>query len=457
MRRVPLKRNTKPQKEKGGRGTMEQEAKEESLRLIDFIGRSHSAFHAVENMAQMLKAQGFRELTMGMPWDVADLEPCYIKYNGTALVAFCVCGSMADKGLRIVASHSDSPTFRVKPNGMRTGSGKAIKLATETYGGAILSTWMDRPLSLAGRVIVEGSDALHPEQHLVDMGRPLGVIPSVAIHFNRGVNENASFNKEIDMPILAGVGNEDEFADGLIREIGSQLGVERERILDFDLYAYDTRPGTLAGFNDSLVVCPKQDNLTMAYESVQAMLASQERSGGNVTNRMIVVLDNEEVGSGTKQGAASALVRDVIRRLTESWGLGEEGYQRTIYNSFLVSADMAHAVHPNHPEYSDLTNRPVLNGGPVIKYNAQQKYMTDADGAAVFRKVCELAGVPCQTFVNRSDMAGGSTLGNIMTCHLPMRGVDVGNPMLAMHSCCETGGTLDARYLGLALEMFLNI
>lgn len=428
---------------------------EEAQSVIDFISQSPSSFHAVDNIARLLISGDYQELHMCEEWSLEPNGRYFVRYNGTAIIAFSIPSDGAEAvvrdGFRMIASHSDSPTFRVKPNGVNVSTG--VRLSTETYGGAILYSWLDRPLGLAGRVLLKSGDSLRPEQRCVDFERPIGVIPSVAIHFNRGVNDGASFNKQIDMQILAGSGNGELHTGCLAAEIAKSLDVDVTNILDYDLYAYDTTPGCVAGLDNSLVLCPKQDNLTMAYESVMALLDNVDGDSA----KMVLVLDNEEVGSGTKQGADSQFPVDVFRRICCKLGMDEEAYQRTVYNSFLVSADMAHAVHPNHPELSDPLNSPRLNGGPVIKYNANQKYMTDADGAAVFRAVCEQAGVPCQTFVNRSDMAGGSTLGNIMTSHLPLRGVDVGNPMLGMHSSRETGGTADALYLRLALREFLGM
>lgn len=428
---------------------------EEAQSVIDFISQSPSSFHAVDNIARLLISGDYQELHMCEEWSLEPNGRYFVRYNGTAIIAFSIPSDGAEAvvrdGFRMIASHSDSPTFRVKPNGVNVSTG--VRLSTETYGGAILYSWLDRPLGLAGRVLLRSGDSLRPEQRCVDFERPIGVIPSVAIHFNRGVNDGASFNKQIDMQILAGSGNGELRAGCLAAELAKLLDVDVANILDYDLYAYDTTPGCVAGLDNSLVLCPKQDNLTMAYESVMALLDNVDGDSA----KMVLVLDNEEVGSGTKQGADSQFPVDVFRRICCKLGMDEEAYQRTVYNSFLVSADMAHAVHPNHPELSDPLNSPRLNGGPVIKYNANQKYMTDADGAAVFRAVCEQAGVPCQTFVNRSDMAGGSTLGNIITSHLPLRGVDVGNPMLGMHSSRETGGTADAFYLRLALREFLGM
>ena len=435
---------------------IDQQYKDESTSVIDFIGDSPSAFHAVDNLRKMLVTNEFDELRMTDEWQIEPGGHYFVRYNGTAIIAFIVpdggSEELAHSGFRMIASHSDSPTFRIKPNSAYWRGG-SLKFITETYGGAILYSWLDRPLGLAGRVILRSGDTLWPTQRLFDFERPIGVIPSVAIHFNRGVNEGTAFNKQIDMQILACASSSDNFQFDIKEAIAKELDTNPDDILDYDLYAYDTTRGCLAGMDDSLVICPKQDNLTMAYESVKALC----ETSGSETAKMVIVFDNEEVGSGTKQGAGSTLVKDILQRICTKLGMDEEGFQRTVYNSFLVSADMAHAVHPNHPELSDPACCPCLNGGPVIKYNASQKYMTDADGAAVFSNICDEAGVPYQLFANRSDIAGGSTLGNIMTGHLPLRGVDVGNPMLGMHSSRETGGTLDALYLKVALAKFLDI
>lgn len=433
-----------------------EEARRESLSMMSFIGNSPTSFHAIRQIGDELLQDGLSELKMGEAWDIEPGRGYFATYNSTSLVAFHMgTGDLRKDGFRMVASHSDSPTFRLKPNGVSQANGQLARLTTETYGGAILYSWMDRPLSLAGRVLLRNASApMHPTERLFDFHRPVGVIPSVAIHFNRGVNEGARFNKQVDMQIVCG--STDGFGEDALRgSIAAQLDVKPTDILDFDLYAYDTTPGQIAGFDATLVVCPKQDNLTMAYASLKAFQDAVAEEP--TTSKMLIVLDNEEVGSGTKQGAASPLVKNVVARICSKLNLGVEDTQRAIYNSFLVSADMAHAVHPNHPELSDPNNLPTLNGGPVIKYNASQKYMTDADGAAVFQAACEIAGVPCQTFVNRSDMAGGSTLGNIMTGQLPLRGVDVGNPLLGMHSCRETGGVMDTLYMRKALTAFYGM
>ena len=428
------------------------EALAECDSLIDFIAHSPSAFHVVENFAARLTDHGFTRLDLRDAWQVMPGGRYLLTYNGTSLIAFQIAnGLLSGDGFRMIASHSDSPTFRIKPHCATTVANAMNRLSVETYGGAILYSWLDRPISLAGRVICKGDDPLRPEIRLVDFKKPIGVIPSVAIHFNRSVNEGAAFNKQVDMQILTQASASLKNLD-ITDHLCQILDIEPDALLDFDLYAYDPTPGCIAGLDDSLIICPKQDNLTMAFESYRAFVDTMDSE----TSKMLIILDNEEVGSGTKQGAASPLVKNVIERICAKLNLDLETSQRAVYNSFLVSADMAHAIHPNHPELSDPKNFPILNGGPVIKYNANQKYMTDADGAAVFKLACQKANVPCQSFVNRSDMAGGSTLGNIMTTQLPLRGVDVGNPMLAMHSTRETAGSKDPLFLRLALQKFLS-
>lgn len=425
--------------------------------VLDFIAKNPSAFHAVDSMAQVLREKaGFKELEMSKAWELTPGGLYYVRYNGTALVAFGVGKNLPETGYRMIASHSDAPTFRIKPQGIHTHVGNMARLSTEPYGGALLYTWLDRPLSLAGRVIARNhADALHPTQYLVDFGRPVAIIPSVAIHFNRNVNEGASFNKQIDMQLLTdALTNDNPCGTDITSEVAKLAGVKEWDVLDYDLYAYVCGGGSEVGFDSSLITSPRLDNLAMAYCSCKAMLDWASNRCDDDCNKMLIVMDNEEVGSGTKQGAAAPLVRDIVRRIADNIGLSESDFQRVVYNSFLVSADMAHALHPNHPELSDPLNAPKLNCGPAIKYNAQQKYMTDADGAAVFASICESAGVPFQRFVNRSDIAGGSTLGNIMTGHLPIRGVDVGNPMLGMHSCCETAGAKDIDFMTKAMSAF---
>ena len=268
---------------------------------------------------------------------------------------------------------------------------------------------------------------------------------------NREVNDNFQVDRQEDLQIVVNaLHNILPSQDILKQYIAERLRVSIQDILDYELYAYDTTPGCIVGLDQSMILAPKLDNLEMTYAAIRSLTESKDSTQGN----MVVIFDNEEVGSSTKQGAASPLLADIIRRICAKVQLDEEQTQTCIYNSFLVSADMAHAIHPNKPYKHDTTNQPVLNGGPVVKINAAQKYMTDADSSAVFIELCNEANIPVQTFVNRSNMAGGSTLGNILTSQLPLRGVDIGNPMLAMHSAREVGGVLDTTFLIRALNKF---
>ncbi len=425
----------------------------DSKELIDFIAKSPSPFHAVDNIASELIRNGYKELCLKKKWDIQPGQCYFVRRNGTALIAFHVNTNVAEDGLRIVAAHSDAPTFRIKPQPEMVTDGKLLTLNTETYGGAILHTWMDRPLSVAGRVVLKTSNAMHPKKVLFDLERPLGVIPSQAIHFNRGINEQMSLNKQTDMPLFVQtLDNGTASSITLKNLIANKLNIQPNDILDYDLNLYDVEHGTILGTDNSIILCPKLDDLAMAYAATRAMINSNNAN----TNRVVCIFDNEEVGSGTKQGAQSPLLKNVLERIAEHLGLCNEERQMMTYNSFFISADQAHALHPNKPAAHDPNLHPTLNGGPVIKINANQKYMTDADSSAIFQQLCQEADVPFQMFVNRSDMAGGSTLGNLLTSQIDIHGVDIGNPMLGMHSARETGGVRDQTYVQKVFTHFLS-
>lgn len=425
---------------------------DEAELMLDFIHRSPSAFHAVDNVAAMLTEAGFEELCLCKPWTIAQGGRYFVRRNQSALFAFTLgTADAADAGFRFVTAHSDSPGFRIKPRPEMLTDGRLLRLNTEVYGGPILMTWLDRPLSVAGRVVTRSADPLRPRRTLVDLQRPLGVIPSLAIHFNRAVNEGVALNRQTDMPLLvAAVDRGFADDDTLLRLVADKAGVAPDEVLDCDLYLYDTERGTIFGTGSDLVLSPKLDDLSMVFAGTRALV--QTAQAGNY--QMLCIFDNEEVGSGTKQGAASPVLRHILERISQHLGHTPEQHQRMLYNSFMVSADQAHALHPNQPSMHDPVLHPVVNGGPVIKINANQKYMTDADSSAVFSSICKEAGVPCQMFVNRSDMAGGSTLGNILTSQIDIRGVDMGNPMIGMHSARETGGVLDQLYATRAFARF---
>lgn len=421
--------------------------------LMSFMDSSPVNFYAVDSIRRLLESADFVRLDQSSAWTMQPGGKYYVTKNDSAIFAFVVGYGAASQGFKIISAHSDSPGFRIKPRAEIAAPGSILKLNTEVYGGPILYTWFDRPLSVAGRVIVRGRDILHPESRLVNFERPLLTIPHLAIHFNRSVNEGNPLSKQKDMlPVLAHI-DDAVVRDGyLLNMVAEQLGVAPEEILDFDLSLYDTTKSCLVGANDEFITSGRLDDLSMAYSALVALLESKD---GEMT-RVMAIFDNEETGSGTKQGAASPELDYLLRRICSATGGREEDYMRAVAQSFMVSADNAHAVHPNYAEKQDPTNWPRLGGGPVIKINANCKYMTDADSAATFRLICEQAGVPYQYFVNHSDVAGGSTLGNILTSKIPLRGVDMGAALWAMHSVRETASAIDHEYIIAAFTEFYN-
>ena len=398
-------------------------------------------FLAVKAMRKILDAAGWTEQRLDQPIVAKPGARFYVTKNDSALMAFKVGKRpIADTGFKIVAAHSDSPCFRVKPNAEMPGEGGIVRLNTEVYGGPILYTWFDRPLSLAGRVIVRGADALHPATRLIKIDRPLMSISHLAIHFNRAVNEGNKLSKQTDMlPIIAKV-NDILEADGMLLQlVADELKIDVADILDFDLMFYDVEPAKLFGLNNEFISCGRLDDLSMAHAAVTALTQGTDDQATLVA----AIFDNEETGSGTKQGAGSTVLASVMQRMVESQGGNFDAFAQAVERSFMVSADNAHAFHPNYASKYDPTNHPALGGGPCIKINANCKYMTDAHSAAVFAELCREADVQCQYFVNHSDVAGGSTLGNILTGQIDIEGVDVGNPLLAMHSARETASVSD--------------
>lgn len=423
---------------------MKQQQIASTKALIDFIATAPTAFHAVEEIASRLSAAGFTPLSEA---HYAELQPggCYyLTRNGSSIIAFRMPDS-DPLGLLIVASHSDSPTFKLKYNAEVNGAGGTLKLNTERYGGTILSSWFDRPLSIAGRAVVRTNDGISTKT--VTLDRDLAIIPNVAIHQNRAVNDGYKYNPACDTFPLIG---EAASAGKLQEAVAANAGCATEDLLGSDLYLYNRTPGTIFGLNDEFFACPRIDNLQCAFASLQAFLSAKPSRH----IQMLAVFDNEETGSTSRQGAASTFLTDTVDRIGESLGLNAAAIHRWLPSSMMVSADNGHAIHPCHPELSDPQNAPRMNQGVVIKYNANQKYTTDALSAALFRQICENAGVPTQVFANRSDMMGGSTLGNISNTKLALNTVDIGLAQLAMHSCYETGGTSDTLSMIRALEAF---
>ncbi|WP_276853399.1 M18 family aminopeptidase [Enterocloster lavalensis] len=423
-----------------------QNLKNITKRLLTFLENSPTSFHAVENMAARLRGEGFEELKEADCWSIEAGGRYFVTRNMSSLIAFRVPGKDFT-GFQIISSHSDSPTFKIKENPEMKVEGHYVKLNVEKYGGMLCAPWFDRPLSIAGRLVVRTADGLQTK--LVNVDRDLVMIPNLAIHMNRQVNDGYAYNAQSDMlPLYGG----EAAAGTLMKTIAQSAGVAEEDILGHDLYLYNRMKGSVWGAGEEFFSCGRIDDLQCAFGSLEGFLA-----GGNAHSVSVhAVLDNEEVGSTTKQGAASTFLLDTLKRLNTALGRTQEQYLTALASSFMVSADNAHGVHPNYTDKADPTNRPYLNGGIVIKFNANQKYTTDAVSAAVFRSVCEKAGVPVQTFTNRSDMAGGSTLGNISNTHVALNTVDIGLPELAMHSPYETGGVLDTEYLIRAAKEFFS-
>lgn len=414
---------------------------EQVERMLDFIDRSPSCYQAVENAERELEAAGFVRLMEEEKWELLHGGKYYVSRNGSSLIAFAIPeGEM--KGFHMIASHSDSPCFKVKENPEMTVEGHYVKLNVEKYGGMILSTWLDRPLSVAGRVVMAG-----PVVKNVAIEKDLLIIPNVAIHMNREMNKGVEYNVQTDMLPLYGM----EDGGKPLHELAARAaGIEAEEILGSDLFLYNREKGRIFGAEGEFICAPRLDDLECLYASLQAMLHGKPEHYAN----FMIAFDNEEVGSTTRQGAASTFLRDTLKRICEAFAMREGDYSRLLAGSFLISADNAHGVHPNHPEKADPTNRPYLNGGIVIKYHGSQKYTTDGVSAAIMKSICQRAGVPWQTYANRSDIAGGSTLGNLSAAQVPVNSVDIGLPQLAMHSAYETAGVKDVDYMIRAMECF---
>ncbi len=419
-----------------------------TAQMLEFIQKSPTCFHAISQLKAMLEEAGYEEWKEAEEWQAKAGGKYYVTRNDSSLIALHLPTSKKAKGFHITASHSDSPTFKVKEAPEMIVEGQYVKLNTEKYGGMILSTWLDRELSVAGRIVVKEADELVTK--LVNIDKDLLVIPNLAIHMNPDANKGMEFNPQVDMlPLMAG--DPEECGKGvLLSLVAEEAGVAKEDILGHDLFLYVRQPGKLIGCKEEFLLSPRLDDLQCAFATMKAFVESEPEEYVNVC----AVFDNEEVGSSTKQGANSTFLEDVLMRAGEAMGITPTGYKQLVADSFLISADNAHAVHPNHPEKADPTNRPFMNGGLVIKYHGSQKYTTDAYSAARMKDLCRKADVPFQTFANRSDMGGGSTLGNISTSHVSVSSVDIGLPQLAMHSAVETAGVKDTEYCIRALKEF---
>ena len=415
-----------------------------SEELLSFIQKSPSCFHAVSTISSMLRDAGYTELKECDAWKLEKGGKYFTTRNGSSVIAFAIGKDLDDYHFQITSSHSDSPTFKVKEHAELKGKGGYMQLNTEGYGGMLCATWMDRPLSIAGRVLVREGDALVSK--LLSFDRDLVLMPNVAIHMNREVNNGLKYNNQVDLLPLFSAG---ECEEGDFRRlIAQELGCEDQDIFGMDLYLVNRMAPSVWGAKEEFISSPKLDDLQCAFTSLKAMLAGNNDHAINV----YACFDNEEVGSGTKQGALSTFLNDVLNRINDNLGHTREDYYRAVAKSFMVSCDNAHAVHPNHPEKTDAENCTYMNKGIVIKFSANQKYTTDAVSSAVFSRICEKAGVPVQHFANRSDMAGGSTLGNLSSQQVSLHTVDIGLAQLAMHSSYETAGIKDTAYMIQALS-----
>lgn len=416
---------------------------ETSKNLMDFIGKSPSPFHVVENFENRLSEAGFQQLEEQAEWKIETGKSYYVTRNASSLIAFRVPEKV--QNFQIVAAHTDSPAFKVKEQAEINVDGHYVTLNTEKYGGMLCAPWLDRPLSIAGRVVCRKGEEIVSKN--IDFDRDLVLIPSLAIHMNKDANTGFAYDAKKDMLPLLG---SEAFKGKWKTMVAKETGCEEEDILGTDLFLYNRVPGTFFGAEQEYISCGRLDDLQCAYAAVEALV----ETGCPKSVAMCALFDNEEVGSSTKQGAASTFLTDVMERIADNLSIGRQGFKQMLAGSLLLSADNAHAVHPNHTEMADSTNRPYMNEGIVIKFNASQKYTTDAVSAGIFKEICKKAQVPVQSYANRSDMAGGSTLGHIASQHVSIPMVDIGLAQLAMHSPYETAGVKDTWYMMQAMQQF---
>lgn len=415
-------------------------------KLFRFLDESPTCYHAAANAKAALTAAGAVELRESEQWKLEKGILYVVERGDSALVAFRVPEGPFH-GFLMAAAHSDSPTFKVRETAEAASAGNTLRLSVEPYGGGVWRGWLDRPLSVAGRVVIRQGDRL--VSRLVNIDRDLLVIPGVAIHMDRSVNKGAELNPAVDLLPLLGCGKE----PGAFRKlIAEAAGVREEHLLSTELFLYPRTKAVQTGLNGEFIVSPRLDDLQCVFGCLEGFLAA--KPGGSLP--VLAVFNNEEVGSNTRQGADSTFLTDVLERIAHGCGLDSEAWKAAVANSFMVSADNAHAIHPAHPEYADKGEFPVLGGGIVIKYNANQRYTTDAVSGAVFQAICQEAGVPVQRYSNRADLPGGSTLGHISTAHLSVPTVDIGLPQLAMHSVCETAGAADTDHLVKAMTAYFS-
>lgn len=429
--------------------------KELALELIDFLYNSPTAYHSVKTIKETLDLNGFSEVKESERWNLKQNGKYYVIKNDSALIAFIIGNDdIEENGFKLIGAHTDAPGFRIKAKPEMVSEGKYLKLNTEVYGGPILYTWFDRPLGIAGKVTLKGESPLKPEVKLVNINKPILIIPSVAIHMKRDVNEGFAVNKQKDtLPLLSLINEKFEKENYLVKLLANELNVKEEDILGFDLGLYEIEKGAIIGLNEEFISAGRLDDMWMVYTGIKALINSKETK----STKVMVCIDNEEIGSLTAQGANSALLLNILERITLSLGKDREGLHRALANSLMISADLAHAVHPNAEEKHDPTNRPVLGNGPVLKTAASGSYSTDSYNAAIFEGLCKSANVPYQKFYNRSDVRGGTTIGPITSSLLTIPVMDMGAPLLSMHSIRELASVKDNEYTIKLFTEFYNL
>lgn len=428
--------------------------------FMKFLKDSPVSFYAVKSMIEMLKENGYHELSAYGGWEIVPGGKYYVSYNGTCLFAFAVPEDMSKVRapfFRMISAHTDQPCLRIKPDAEMRANGYR-KLNTEIYGGPIYSTWMDRPLSIAGRVTLASRDIFEPRCELVDFKKPVVVIPNLAIHMNRGVNTGVELNAQVDMlpvgGLVSSIEEGKEKCASLIEDaICKELDVKREEILDYDLFTYTVDEPAVVGFNDEFLSASRLDDLVMAHTALKALVNSKPVTGINV----FLGFDHEEIGSRTPQGAGSATVMFVLEKLALALGRTRMQFMNDIQESFLISGDVAHAIHPAHPEKHDPVLKTQLGQGPVIKMAARQSYMTQSKDYSVYEQICRKAGVPYQKFTNKSDAAGGSTLGPVVAAQMPARIMDMGIALLSMHSSRELMAVCDYDYTVRSFKAYYDL
>lgn len=422
-------------------------------RLFDLLQKGTSQFHTILAAKETLIKEGFAELEWKENWQLTRGGKYLLSHHGSTLFAFTIGEAFqAEDGFRIAASHGDFPGFRIKPNAGMEVKGY-LQLNTEGYGGAILSSWLDRPLSVAGRVVLNSDDVFRPEVRLIDMEKPILIIPNLAIHFNREMNKGVELRKQVEMLPIYGTASEELTKDGFVMAVAETLGVEKEDILDYELTVYNTDKPEIVGLKEEFVSAPRLDNLTSTQAIIEGIINSQRAQGLN----MMVVFDHEEIGSCSKQGAASTLLATVLEKIYVSLGMTKADYVNALEDSLFMSVDVSHAYHPNYGAKYDITNQHVLNQGFAIKEAAGQSYATDSEAIAIVQQICKKEQIAYQKFVKHSDSAGGGTLGAISSAMLPIRAVDMGVPILAMHSSRETMGVKDYESLTDFMEAYYRL